>query len=132
MYASISLAVAERRYSQLDKKGLAIIFAVKKLHQYIYGRKFIIYSNHKPLQHIFGQPKPVTTQASVRLQRWALTLGGYNYQIAFLPGKELGHADGLRCLPLPEAPAEVLVPGQTILLMENLPMSHVNAKRIQC
>ena len=43
MYASRSLATAEGRYSQLDKKSLAIIFAVKKFHQYIYGRKFTIY-----------------------------------------------------------------------------------------
>ena len=28
-YASCSLAMAERKYSQLDKEGLAIIFAVK-------------------------------------------------------------------------------------------------------
>ena len=68
-YASRSLAMAERKYSQLDKEGLAIIFAVKRFHQYLYGQKFIIHSDHKPLQHIFGNNRPVPAMASARIQR---------------------------------------------------------------
>ncbi len=45
-FASRSLAPAEKNYSQLEKEGLAIIFAVKKLHQYLSGRRFTIYSDH--------------------------------------------------------------------------------------
>ena len=43
-YASRALAPAERRYSQLDKEALAIVFGVRKFHQYIYGRPFSILS----------------------------------------------------------------------------------------
>ena len=43
MYASKSLTAAERRYSQLDKKCLAVILTVNRFHLYIYGQKFIIY-----------------------------------------------------------------------------------------
>ena len=134
MHASRSLATVENRYSQLHKEGLANISADKKFHQHIYSRKFMIYSDHKPLQQIFGESKPVRTQASAGLQRWALTLGGYNYDIhvAYHPGKELGHADGLSCLSLPQAPAKGPLPGEAILLMENLQMAPVNAKKIQC
>ncbi len=42
------LAPAECKYSQLDKEALAIIFGVKRFHQYLLGRSFKI---HKPLQH---------------------------------------------------------------------------------
>ena len=42
MYAFRSLASAVRRYSQLDKEGLAIIFAVKTFHHYSYGRQFTV------------------------------------------------------------------------------------------
>ena len=41
-FASRTLNPAEKKYSQLEKEGLAIIFAVKKCHHYIYGRHFII------------------------------------------------------------------------------------------
>ena len=41
-YASRSLAPAEKKYSQLEKEGLAIVFGVKKFHQYLYGRKFVV------------------------------------------------------------------------------------------
>ena len=48
-FASRSLAPAEKNYSQLDKEGLAVVFAVKKFHQYLFGRRFSIFTDHKPL-----------------------------------------------------------------------------------
>ena len=39
-------APAEKKYSQLEKEGLAIVFSVKKFHQYLAGRHFTIYSDH--------------------------------------------------------------------------------------
>ena len=86
-YASCSLSKTERKYAQLDKKCLAIIFGLKKFHQYLLGRKFTIYSDHKPLQHIFAESRPIPTLASACIQRWALTLSAYNY-IKYKPGKE--------------------------------------------
>ncbi len=77
---SRTLAPAEKRYSQLDKEGLAIIFGVKRFHQYLVGRHFLIQSDHKPLEHLFKETKGVPTLASARLQRWALT---YDYTITY-------------------------------------------------
>ena len=37
-YASRTLNVGEKRYSQLDKEAAAIMFGVKRFHQYLYGR----------------------------------------------------------------------------------------------
>ena len=48
-YMSRTLNSAEKRYSQLEKEGLAIIFGVTKFHNYIYGRPFQIESDHQPL-----------------------------------------------------------------------------------
>ena len=59
-YASPSLNPAEKRYSQLDKECLAIVFGVKKFHHYLFGRTFTICSDHKPLQHLFSSSRPST------------------------------------------------------------------------
>ena len=110
-----ALAVAEKKYSQLDKEALSIIFAVKWFHQYLYGWQFTILMNHKPLIYLFNEAKGVPNMASTRLIRWALSLCAYQYLIVFHPGKQNGNADALSRLPLFDHPADVLVPGDTIL-----------------
>lgn len=101
-YASRSLAPAEKNYSQLDKEALALVFGVKKFHTYLYGRTFTLFSDHKPLQHILGENRPVPSLASARLQRWALMLGAYSYQIVHKAGRQNANADALSRLPLPD------------------------------
>ncbi|KAL5479657.1 hypothetical protein EMCRGX_G023208 [Ephydatia muelleri] len=84
------------------------------------GRKFVVHSDHKPLQFLFKEDKPVPTMASARIQRWALTLSVYDYRIVFRAGKENSNADDLSRLPLRESPSSFPVPGDTVLLMEAL------------
>ena len=130
-FASRSLAPAEKKYSQLDKEALAIVFGVKRFHQYLFGRRFTILSDHKPLQHIFHQDKAIPPLASARIQRWALTLGAYDYQIMYKSGSEHGNADMLSRLPLPVSPTEVPVPGETIMLMDMLNSLPVTSHQIK-
>ena len=130
-FASRTLTPAERKYAQLDKEGLAIIFGVKRFHPYLLGRRFKIYSDHKPLQHLFSESRAIPPMASARIQRWALTLSAYDYSIAYKPGKEHANADLLSRLPLPESPGETPLPEETILLMESLSMSPVSARQIK-
>ena len=54
---SRSLTAPERNYSQIEKEALAVVFAVKRLHQYLYGQSFISRADHKPLVKIFGAKK---------------------------------------------------------------------------
>lgn len=71
-YASRSLSPSEKNYSQLDKEALSIVFGVQRFHQYIYGRKFTLVTDHKPLLAILGPTSGVPTLAAARMQRWAL------------------------------------------------------------
>ncbi len=119
-FASRSLAPAERNYSQFEREGLAIVFGVKRFHYYLYGRTFTILSDHQPLKHLLGETRAIPPMASARIQRWALTLSAYDYHIEFKPGSLNSNADVLSRLPFPEEPVEVPLPGETILLMENL------------
>ena len=76
-FASRTLAPAERKYAQVEKEALAIIFGVKKFHQYLLRRRFTILSDHKPLMHLLSEVKGVPPLASARIQCWARTLSAY-------------------------------------------------------
>ena len=130
-FASHTLAAAEKKYSQIEKEGLAIIFGVKRFHQYLFGRQFTILSDHKPLKYLFSESQATPTLALARIQRWSLTLGAYDYIMEYKPGKEHGNADMLSRLPLPEIPAKVPVPGETILLLDMLNSLPVTSAHIR-
>ena len=130
-FASRTLSVAEKNYAQLDKEALAIVFGVKRFHQYLYGRKFSILSDHKPLQYLLGETKGIPTMASARLQRWALTLSAYDYTIGYKPGDQHANADALSRLPLPDHPKDVPLPGEMVLLFETLNSSPLTAAEIR-
>ena len=130
-FSSRTLAPAERKYSQIEKEGLANIFGVKRFHQYLFGRQFTILSDHKPLKHLFSETQATPTLASARIQWWSLTLGAYDYMIEYKPGQEHGNADMLSRLPLPETPAKVPIPGETILLLDMLNSLPVTSEHIR-
>ena len=130
-FTSRSLSPAEKNYSQLDKEGLAVVFGVRKFHQYLYGLQFQILSDHKPLHHLFSADKAVPNLASARIQRWALLLSAYRYSIQYKPGSRHANADALSRLPLPECPAESPLPGETVLLMDILNSTPVSAAQIK-
>ena len=73
-FASRSLADAERRYVQIDREALALLFGVKKFHQYLSGRAFTILTDHKSLVSLLGENKGVPLMASGRMQRWAINV----------------------------------------------------------
>jgi hypothetical protein len=132
-FASRTLSPAEKKYSQLEKEGLAIIFAVKKFHQYLSGRKFTIYSDHQPLKYLFSESRQVPVMAASRVQRWALTLGAYQYTIEHRPGSKMANADALSRLPLPDHPSDsqVPTPGDIDLLMNHLSEAIVTSAHIK-
>ncbi len=99
-FASRTLNKAEKGYSQLEKEALSIIFGIKHFHLYLYGRKFLINSDHRPLETILNPKKGIPTLAAARIQRWALLLSSYTYDIKYVKGLDIAHADALSRLPL--------------------------------
>ena len=99
-FASRTLSVAEKNYSQIDKEALGIVWSIKKFHTYLYGRPFTLITDHQPLTAIFHPEKHLPAMTAARLQRYALFLAGYRYSIVYRKTTDHGNADGLSRLPL--------------------------------
>ncbi|XP_058817794.1 uncharacterized protein K02A2.6-like [Topomyia yanbarensis] len=102
-HASRTLTPAEQRYGQVEKEALALIFAVTKFHRFIYGRKFSLHTDHKPLVAVFGSKKGIPIHTTNRLQRWAIVLLSYDFEIKHISTQEFGYADILSRLIDPRA-----------------------------
>ncbi|XP_026327853.1 uncharacterized protein K02A2.6-like [Hyposmocoma kahamanoa] len=101
-FMSRTLNAAERRYAQIQKEATAIIYGVRRFHQYLYGRSepFILRTDHKPLLSIFGPHKGIPEMSANRLQRYALFLSSYNYKIEYVRSAD-NSADYLSRASLP-------------------------------
>ena len=95
-FASKSLTDTERRYANIERELLAVVFACERFHIYVYGKHFITESDHKPLEMISLKN---LTAAPPRLQRMLLRLQGYDTTIKYRPGKEMILADSMSRLP---------------------------------
>ena len=97
--ASKTLSETQRNYSQIQKEALSIVFALRKFHHFLYGRKFILVTDHKPLLSLFGPTKATPQLAADRLARWALMLSQYEYTVEYRKTSDHGNADALSRLP---------------------------------
>lgn len=101
-YASRTLNKAECNYSTIEKELLSIVWSIRHYRPYLYGRKFIIRSDHKPLTYLFSINDPGS-----RLMRWRLKLEEYEYEIQYKSGKSNTNADTLSRLRTNPNPVEI-------------------------
>ncbi|KII63511.1 Transposon Tf2-8 polyprotein [Thelohanellus kitauei] len=57
-FTSRILSPCEKKYSTIEREALAIVYGLKKFNQYLYGRHFMIRTDHKPLEHLFSTKRP--------------------------------------------------------------------------
>ena len=74
---------AEEKYTTSEKELLAIAWAMKRLRQYLLGKKFKIQTDHRALVWLHNVKDP-----SSRLLRWRLRMEEYEYEIEYVKGKE--------------------------------------------
>ena len=81
---------AEQKYFTIGRKLLAIVEACKYFRPYIYRKKFVIETDHKPLTWLFSVKTPNT-----KLIRWKIKLEEYNFEIKYTKCIENTVADAL-------------------------------------
>lgn len=125
-YGSKTLTETQKNYSQIEREALSIIYGVTKFRQFLYGRKFVLLTDHEPLISIFSPEKNIPTMTAQRLQRWALTLMGFQYEIKYKKTSKHGNADALSRLPVgPDTQFDALEE------LENEEVSHTVQETVQ-
>lgn len=89
-YASRKLLPREQRYSTIEKECLGIVWGITKFSVYLYGKPFILETDHKPLAYLHS-----SKELNSRLMRWALMLQSYMFHVKVLKGSENVGADFL-------------------------------------
>lgn len=89
-YASRTLNKSEINYSTTELECLAIVYGVKQFRPYLYGRKFVILTDHRPLSWLFNLKDPLS-----KLARWRIQLEEYDYEIKYKPGVQNSNVDAL-------------------------------------
>jgi transposase InsO family protein len=89
-YASRQLNPAETRYSAIERELLGVVWAVEHFRPYLYGRRFQINTDHKPLVWVDR-----LKESSARVSRWKERLAAYDWTIKHKKGTENVIADWL-------------------------------------
>ncbi|XP_046587837.1 uncharacterized protein LOC124292988 [Neodiprion lecontei] len=89
-YASRALNPAELNYSVPNKEFLAAHWSMNHFRPYIHGQKFILITDHEPLEWVKSVKKPHS-----RLLRWSLELAEYDFDTEYKSGKSNINADAL-------------------------------------
>ena len=89
-YISHALSGTQRRWAVIEKEAYAVVYAIKKLRPYLYGARFTVYTDHKPLKSLFTKEMNNT-----KVQRWGVLLAEYGATIEYRKGKNNIRADML-------------------------------------
>lgn len=89
-YASISMTPGDMNKSTIEKELAGIYWAVRYYKPYIFGTRFVLLTDHKPLVYLFSLRDPTS-----KLNRMRLELEEYDFEIIYIKGKDNVVADAL-------------------------------------
>ena len=95
-FASKALTKTQAGYSNIEREALGLVHGVQRYHHYLYAKKFVALTDHKPLVDIWKKP---LTSAPPRLQRLFLRLQGYDMDLQYCKGADMTLSDTLSRLP---------------------------------
>ena len=103
VYLSRTVLPNEQGWAPIEKEAGCIVWAIKRLRQYLFLTPFDIYTDHLPLTSLLR-----VGVSNARVQRCVEFLTVYNYRIIHSKGAAHGNADMLSrlCQPATEADAQ--------------------------
>ncbi|GKF80301.1 putative reverse transcriptase domain-containing protein, partial [Tanacetum coccineum] len=115
-YASRQLKIHEKNYTTHDLELGAVVFALKIWRHYLYGTKYVVFTDHKSLQHILNQK-----ELNMRQRRWIKLLSDYDCEIRYHPGKANVVADALNL------PSRILEAQKEAVKVENIKAEDISS-----
>lgn len=133
-YASRSLTKTERRYAQIEKEALAIVWSLEHWADLLVGKNFQVETDHKPLVPLLSTK--LIDELPIRVQRFRMRLLRFGFTIRHVPGKELHTADALSRAPhdttdLPDGDFTELVEVYLNSVLYTLPASDHRLEQIR-
>ena len=118
----------DKTIAKSKKRHLSIVFSSEEFHKYIYGLRFVVENDHKPLISIFQR---ALSKSPPRIQRLLPGLQRYNFQLIYVPGNQLFVADILSRLPLPDSTSEIKSDEMNYFVHSLIKSSQISEDRLQ-
>ncbi|KAL8625371.1 hypothetical protein ACOMHN_044514 [Nucella lapillus] len=133
-YASRSLTKTEKRYAQIEKEALAIVWSLEHWADLLIGKTFHVETDHKPLVPLLSTK--LIDELPIHIQRFRIRLLRFSFTICHVPGKELYTADALSRAPqdaddLPDGDFTELVEVYLNAVLYTLPASDQRLAQIR-
>ena len=92
MYLSRKLWSAECNYSNIEKEVLAIVWSMERAQKFLLGKKFLLKSDHKPLEFLLHLRKELPRVRSSRIYWWAIKIMAFDFDI-YVKRNTIPHVD---------------------------------------
>ena len=102
-FMSKALTDTQSWYSNIEREILGVVTGVEHFHQYLFGKQFILYTDHKAIENLVLKP---LVDTSPRVQRLMLHLSQYNMDVQYKASKHLLLSDCLSRLSNPATQEE--------------------------
>ena len=98
-FASRTLTATEQKYAMVEKEAVAVSFGVRRFIQYLHGKHFHLVTDNRALSHILNPRKELPALSAARMQRYALQLAAFSYEVELRRSENMGLADVLSRMP---------------------------------
>ena len=97
-YMSKKLTECQQRWPPIELECYAIVTAIQQWSPYLQGRRFILETDHKPLETLMQKP-----QLNAKCERWRMLLQSYDFVVKHIAGSSNSMPDYLSRSPVGHA-----------------------------